>query len=183
MKVIHIRRKIRAVAVRHLQFPHRPALSKGCLNPDSADLRDFASSSSSAFPFVCRGSGGEPHDAEWYQTNVRTSFSSPLMPLRLTSPGGICGGCIVLLYVTASSSASHLNHGTLISCIASLFLGKQGIVILSSCQAVSVDLDQKYLKVKRVAAGGNGQLVFGDTIKVGDFNARSRVNRSGCIKK
>lgn len=32
---------------------------------------------------------------------------------------------------------------------------------------MSVDLDQKYLKVKRVAARGNGQLVFGDTIKVG----------------
>eukprot|EP00752_Nemacystus_decipiens_P017496 g15685.t1 len=87
----------------------RPALSKGCLNPGSKDSRDFTSSSS-AFPFVCRGSRGEAHDPEWYQAN--------------------------------------------------------GIAILSSCQAISVDLDQKYLKVKRVAAGGNGQLVFGDTIKV-----------------
>lgn len=42
----------------------------------------------------------------------------------------------------------------------------QGIAILSSCQAVSVDMDQKYLKLKRVSANGDGQLVFGDTIKV-----------------
>ncbi|CAM9140061.1 unnamed protein product [Laminaria digitata] len=41
-----------------------------------------------------------------------------------------------------------------------------GITILSSCQAVSVDMDQKYLKVKRVSANDDGQLVFGDTIKV-----------------
>lgn len=48
--------------------------------------------------------------------------------------------------------------------------------MLASCQAVSVDLDQKYLKVKRVAAGGNSQLVFGDTIKVGAvFNAHHEV--------
>ncbi|CAM9798983.1 unnamed protein product [Ectocarpus fasciculatus] len=86
----------------------RPALSKTCLNPGAKGSRDF-SCSSSEFPFVCKGSGGEAHAPEWYKDN--------------------------------------------------------GITILSSCQAVSVDLDQKFLKVKRVTAS-NGQLVFGDTIKV-----------------
>lgn len=38
---------------------------------------------------------------------------------------------------------------------------------MSQCQAVFVDLDQKYLKVKRISASGDGQLVFGDTVKVG----------------
>lgn len=60
--------------------PYRPALSKGCLNPGSKDSRDFASSSST-FPFVCRGSGGEAHDPEWYQANVRTG-----LPDFLTKP-------------------------------------------------------------------------------------------------
>ncbi|CAM9262728.1 unnamed protein product, partial [Hapterophycus canaliculatus] len=87
----------------------RPALSKGCLNPASSNTRDF-SGGSSAFPFVCKGSGGESHDPEWYRAN--------------------------------------------------------GITILFSCQAVSVDLDKKFLKIKRFIAGCNGQLVLGDTIKV-----------------
>lgn len=47
---------------------------------------------------------------------------------------------------------------------------EQGITILSSCQAVSVDLEEKFLKVKRVIASGDGQLVFGDTIKVRLFS-------------
>lgn len=40
-------------------------------------------------------------------------------------------------------------------------------------------MDQKYLKVKRVSANGDGQLVFGDTIKVRPFVSRYFEVRSG----
>lgn len=43
---------------------------------------------------------------------------------------------------------------------------KQGITVLSECQAVSADLDQKYLKVKRISSGEDEQPLFGETIKV-----------------
>lgn len=43
---------------------------------------------------------------------------------------------------------------------------QQGITVLSGCQAVSVDLDQKYIKVKRISAGKRGNLEFGSTTKV-----------------
>lgn len=42
----------------------------------------------------------------------------------------------------------------------------QGITILSGCQALFANLDQKYLKVKRITAGQNGRLVLGEMIKV-----------------
>lgn len=51
----------------------------------------------------------------------------------------------------------------------------QGITVLSSCQAVSVDLDQKFLKVKRVNVRGNGQLDLGDTIKASIYFSRPDV--------
>ncbi|CAM9894246.1 unnamed protein product [Scytosiphon promiscuus] len=97
----------------------RPALSKECLNPASSKTRQLSGGLPS-FPFICNGSGGEPHDPEWYRAN--------------------------------------------------------GITILSSCQAMYVDLDHKFLKVKRFTAGCDGELVVGDTIKVGTFRrVRNRL--------
>lgn len=53
----------------------------------------------------------------------------------------------------------------------------QDIAILAGCQAVFVDLDQKYVKVKRVIpSGSNDQLVFGDTIKVWRLHPSSTVS-------
>lgn len=66
-------RHLRALIMNRLQ--PRPALSKGCLNPASSDTREL-SGASSAFPFVCKGSGGDPHSPEWYQANVRECLAA-----------------------------------------------------------------------------------------------------------
>lgn len=83
----------------------------------------------------------------------------------------VCGGYICFRVghdqVLQHALLLAFDSRTLILRVAPSCLGKQGITILSSCHVVSVDLDQKYLKVKRIATGGNGQLEFGDTVKVG----------------
>lgn len=60
---------------------------------------------------------------------------------------------------------------------------EQGITILSGCQAVFVDLDKKFITVKRITSGGT-TLVFGETIKArNDLPSMGTSEYSKCMWK